>query len=108
MPQTSAYVAAHIWVKYHYGKAKRCDNCQTNEDRLFQWSNISGQYLRDIADWQQLCVPCHKRFDVPQKTHCKRGHEYNDENTYWNPKGSYVCRLCHRVNQREYLERSAA
>ena len=107
-PQTSEYIAVHIWVKYHHGKANRCDNCETGENRLFQWSNISGKYLRDREDWQQLCVPCHKRFDVPTKTECKRGHKYTEENTYRNPKNSYVCRSCHRLNQKEYTERRKA
>lgn len=31
------------------------------------------------------------------ETHCKRGHEWNDENTYINPKGSRVCRPCARL-----------
>lgn len=99
---TSEYISTHMWVKYHYGKADKCENCKTTEDRLFQWSNISGQYLRIRRDWQKLCVPCHKRYDVPQKTQCKRGHEYTEENTYWDLKGSYICRACHRLNQKEY------
>lgn len=35
-----------------------------------------------------------------RKTHCKRGHKFTTENTYTNPKGSRVCRVCqwqHRV-----------
>lgn len=31
-----------------------------------------------------------------RKTHCPRGHEYNDENTRITPAGKRVCRVCDR------------
>jgi hypothetical protein len=51
------------------------------------------------------------------KTHCLRGHEYNEENTYWRPAtGSKVntrdCKQCrrdrNRLWMRNYNRRSAA
>ena len=30
---------------------------------MYQWSNISGKYLRDVKDWQRLCVLCHSKYD---------------------------------------------
>lgn len=30
-------------------------------------------------------------------THCPRGHEFTQENTYVNPKGSKVCRACKKA-----------
>lgn len=30
-------------------------------------------------------------------THCKRGHEFNETNTYINPLGRRVCRVCDRL-----------
>ena len=38
-------------------------------------------------------------------THCKRGHPYDDENTYRNKVGHRQCRECSRINRRK---RSAA
>lgn len=33
-------------------------------------------------------------------THCKRGHEFSDENTYTYPNGARECLTCRRDNQR--------
>ncbi|QDK01509.1 HNH endonuclease [Microbacterium phage LeeroyJenkins] len=38
------------------------------------------------------------------RTHCPHGHEYTDENTYWNgPRRK--CRACQRQRSREYRNR---
>jgi hypothetical protein len=29
-------------------------------------------------------------------THCKHGHEFTPENTYWKSDGCRQCRTCHR------------
>lgn len=31
-----------------------------------------------------------------KKTHCKHGHEFNDDNTYVDGRGFRVCRICDR------------
>lgn len=38
------------------------------------------------------------------QTHCKRGHEFTDENTK-NTRGRRECRACHRLRDAEYRER---
>lgn len=35
------------------------------------------------------------------KTHCKRGHEFNPENTRINPSGARVCKTCGRDRMRK-------
>ena len=40
------------------------------------------------------------------KTHCKKGHEYSQENTYINPKsGKRTCRKCNYQSGRKWLAR---
>jgi hypothetical protein len=37
------------------------------------------------------------------KTHCKRGHEYTDDNTYRNPKtGARSCKQCRKAALEKY------
>lgn len=58
----AGYSAVHKWVNRTFGKAKECKQCGEKNKRL-HWANISGKYLREITDWQQLCVRCHKKED---------------------------------------------
>lgn len=39
-------------------------------------------------------------------THCPRGHAYDDENTYYPPKGGRKCRRCHRERQRQLYQQT--
>jgi hypothetical protein len=45
-----------------------------------------------------------------RKTHCKHGHEFTPENTYWLPSrpGQRHCRACQKRLLREYWERRRA
>lgn len=54
--------ALHDWVYRHLGAPKKCEHCG-NKKKVMHWSNISGKYLRDLSDWQRLCVSCHSKFD---------------------------------------------
>lgn len=63
-----SYRNLHRWVERKLGKANRCIQCGLDKIpmgrvRYFQWANISKQYKRDISDWKQLCIKCHKAFD---------------------------------------------
>lgn len=41
------------------------------------------------------------------KTHCKRGHPFDEENTYITPAGWRSCRSCRREHHRRYREMEA-
>lgn len=59
----SKYISIHQWVSRHYGKASICIIDSTHTSKQFEWSNISGKYIKDIKDWRQLCNSCHKKID---------------------------------------------
>jgi len=58
------YFGLHLWIKRMLGAPLKCVHCgTTNQDRVLQWANISGEYKRDVKDFMSLCVPCHSKYD---------------------------------------------
>lgn len=57
------YSALHQWVMTRLGKPSECENCGSTTASRYHWANLSGNYLRDIADWARLCSLCHILFD---------------------------------------------
>lgn len=57
-----SYSGIHKWINYNRKKSGTCEMCLT--DRRTTWSNISGGYLRDYSDWQELCYSCHRIYDA--------------------------------------------
>lgn len=97
----AGYKAKHMWIAAHYGRASECEDCGTTTVSRYEWANISGDYHRERSDYKQLCPSCHRRFDNPHPNHCRRGHEFNAENTYWYVDGEGIdrrqCRHCQRI-----------
>ncbi len=43
-----------------------------------------------------------------RKTHCKHGHEFNKENTYFYPDGRRLCKICNIRNTEKYWLKRAS
>ena len=68
-----SYSGLHKWVARKLGKPKRCDKCGDVNANRYNWSNISGKYLRDLSDWWRLCCKCHWSYDeISKKIWIKR------------------------------------
>jgi hypothetical protein len=76
------YHALHAWVTRKLGKANKCVSCDV-KSTTYHWANKSGEYLRDVKDWLELCVRCHSRFDrgrdsiIKKYTNYKQKYENN-------------------------------
>lgn len=57
------YNTIHVWVLRHNKKTGVCEHCKRIGKKT-QWSNKSGNYIKkDATDWQELCIPCHYKYD---------------------------------------------
>jgi len=98
------YTGLHLWIYRQLGKAKTCIRCgKSGTGKQIQWANISGEYKRDVSDFEPLCASCHKKQDYFRKfgNACRKGHEF----TEWNTKIDIskdgtrrrICKTCRRI-----------
>jgi hypothetical protein len=62
---SASYQSKHMWIAKHYGKASACWNeaCMyPDQPKRYEWANVSGQYLREVSDYVQLCPSCHRKW----------------------------------------------
>ena len=113
----------HIWERSKDGKGygKVWDGKRLVQVHVYRWELIYGSVSEDFeldhqCEVKACCNPDHLREVTHQvnmtennrgptginaaKTHCKRGHEFTEENTY-RSKGKRSCRECRR--QRENI-----
>lgn len=55
------YSSLHTWVRKHKPAAECCVLCK--KKGKLEISNISGNYFRDLEDYEYLCVSCHRKRD---------------------------------------------
>jgi hypothetical protein len=51
------YAGLHSWVRKYKPIPKKCERC--GEEKKLQASNNSGEYKRDLSDWEYICAKCH-------------------------------------------------
>lgn len=66
--EDASYSSKHQWIYKRKGKANMCILLKDNTCKgVYQWANISGQYLRNINDFMPLCVSHHRRLDSKRR-----------------------------------------
>lgn len=55
------YTALHDWVRRRLPKPEVCELCHATEP--YDLANRSGEYKRDLSDWEWLCRACHMKED---------------------------------------------
>lgn len=65
-----SYTALHTWINNNLIKPTKCQEC--GQEKKLDAANISGEYKRDITDWEWLCRRCHMQKDGRLKNLIKR------------------------------------
>ena len=60
------YYNVHSWLVRTYGNAQYCQMDKAHKAKRFEWANVSGDYLKDINDYMQLCPSCHRKMDYKE------------------------------------------
>lgn len=68
---TVGYDSLHQWIKNHKPKPEFCEDC--GKVKPYDLANISGEYKRDIDDFEWLCRSCHMKKDGRLKKLLKNG-----------------------------------
>ena len=106
------YQNIHNWVRTRLLKPKFCQICNVVYPR--DLANISGEYKRDLSDWQWLCRNCHmtsdgrkytmphgpkKRFDMSGRKCSMCGNKtyvMSNSREHWAYiEGQLVCNRCY-------------
>ena len=70
----AGYKALHMWVNSEKGKPTApCNKCGCIDSWRYVWANISGEYKRDINDYQSLCHKCNLNDTVRKHSRFYKG-----------------------------------
>ena len=53
------YKQLHHWIRTHKIVSEYCEEC--NKNKPYDIANISGEYKRDVNDFEWLCRSCHMK-----------------------------------------------
>lgn len=97
---------------YVSGTGSKSEKAHRYSVRVLKGEDIDGLVVRHLCDTPSCVNPDHLitgsqadnmndmvergRHAMSNKTHCPKGHPYNDLNTYTDPQGRRNCRQCKR------------
>lgn len=80
----------------------RCGHIWKLGERRHEYHHFQGYSPHAHYVVEPLCTFCHSKCDSSKSkaTHCMRGHEFTELNTYIKPEGTRGCRACRRKRER--------
>ncbi len=60
---------------------------------------VNPEHLEVVTNRENVLRGIGVTANNARKTHCPQGHPYDNKNTYINPDGQRLCRICARANQ---------
>jgi hypothetical protein len=61
---------------------------------------VNPDHLELVTHKENMRRGCGEMGLNARKTHCKRGHAFDEKNTYWNKNGGRFCRACGAMHKR--------
>ena len=79
-----------------------CNHIYVDGERRHEYDHFKGYEAAHHYDVQSVCTTCHAKRDSERKrqTHCKRGHEFSNENTRIAKNGTRHCLECERMHEK--------
>ncbi len=62
------YESIHRWIRKNYGKASRCEHCNTTTAKRYDWALIQKcEYSKNREVFIELCRSCHVKYDFTKE-----------------------------------------
>jgi hypothetical protein len=62
------YLTIHKWMRDNYGKASKCEHCNTTTSKRYDWALIANcEYAKDRDVFIELCRSCHVKYDFTEE-----------------------------------------
>jgi len=94
----AGYSAIHQWVRANKPQPEHCESC--NNQSPIDLANISGEYKRDINDFEYLCRKCHMTKDGRLRELDKYRRLKGEKNPRW--KGGNHRNTCINCGKKVY------
>lgn len=87
-----------------------CGHVHRPGERRHEYDHHLGYAAEHHYDVQPVCTLCHAARDSARKaqTHCKRGHEFTEENTRIAANGTRHCKACSALHEQRRAPRGSA